>query len=58
MIGWRDYLGADFDEKPKSVGGNYFCGCVYVAGKHHCEHHGDPVEKFSSVPRAEPHEQL
>lgn len=54
MIGWRDYLGADFDEQPKLVGGNYFCGCTYVAGRDHCEHHGDPVERYAK--REEPEE--
>jgi hypothetical protein len=46
VIGWRDYLGHDFDEKPKTEGGNYFCGCSYVAGYESCEHHGDPVERW------------
>ena len=49
MIGWRDYLGAEFDDKPKPVGGAYYCGCAYVSGEQNCVHHGDPVEKFPEL---------
>lgn len=54
MIGWRDFLGADFDTKPKAVGGVYYCGCEYVQGQDECQHHGDPIERWPQpVPRGD-----
>jgi hypothetical protein len=47
VIGWRDFLGADFEDKPKhNDDGNYYCMCKFVDGSETCPTHGDPPQKY------------